>query len=201
MPQKRIYVEEGIYFVTNRTFNFKKTFADKRACELFIGILDYCRKKYKFKLYAFAIMPDHVHLLILPRGKYNISDIMHRIKGNFAVKYINQQNHKGSVEGGGVGRQGEPLWFVDNHNIPTGEPSWFADNKHRQRIRMNAIWQKSFYDRIIRSDEQLYNTLEYINNNAVKHHLVNDPIKWPYSSYHNHCQTGKEMIDIDYINY
>lgn len=187
MPQIRMYVEGEIYFVTSRTFNHQKIFASEKTCQLFVEVLDYCRKKYRFRLYAYVVMPDYVHLLILPRGKYNISEIMHRIKGNFAQQYT-KRNHKGSVAGWG-------MW----KGISVGEPLWFALNQNRRRIRMNPVWQKSFHDRIIRSDEEMFNTIQYINNNAVKHHLVDDPLKWQYSSYHNYCENGKELIRIDYL--
>jgi putative transposase len=63
----------------------------------------------------------------------------------------------------------------------------------------NSIWQRSFHDRIIRSDQQLFNTIQYINCNAVKHQLVDDPIKWPYSSFHNYNDKEKALIEIDYL--
>lgn len=163
MSQKRMYVDGVIYFVTSRTFDHKKIFIDDFACRLFLEVLDYYHKRMKFRLYAFNVLPTHVHKLILPRGKYNISEINHRIKGSFAKKYLEYlrnhdkclRNHKGSVTERRIVSQ-----------ISVGEPSWFAIGK-RRRIRINPIWQKSFHDRIIRSDEELYNTIDYISYNAV----------------------------------
>ena len=63
--------------------------------------------------------------------------------------------------------------------------------------KLNPVWQKSFYDKAIRSDEELYNVINYINNNAVKHNLIDNPKDWLYSSLHNYEQTGKELIEID----
>jgi len=192
MSQIRIYIDDAIYFVTTRTFDFQRLFAEDDNCRLFLEVLDFCHKKFKFKLYGFAVMPDHVHLLIEPNEKYNISEIIHRIKGNFAIKYHRQRNHKGSV----AYRGGEPSWFAEHE---PDKPSWFAKEK-RYRIRIDPIWQKSFYDRIIRCDRHLDNVIHYIDNNAVHHQLVDDPIKWKYSSYHNHCETGQELISINYLS-
>src|SRR3989339_508556 len=220
MPQKRLYVDGAIYFATTRTFNHQKLFSQEVYGFVFLEVLDFCRRKLKFELFAFAVMPDHVHLLIRPTDEYSISDIIHRIKGIFAYRYVKQQNHKGSVARSGESKslidklEGEPSWFADisqppsagkhswfadiSQPPPAGDPSWFADK--RKRIRINPVWQKSFYERIIRSDRQLFNTLEYIDHNAVKHQLTDDPLKYPFTSIHNHYQTGREIITIDYLD-
>src|SRR3989339_123708 len=250
MPQKRLYVDGAIYFATTRTFNHQKLFSQEVYGFVFLEVLDFCRRKLKFELFAFAVMPDHVHLLIRPTDEYSISDIIHRIKGIFAYRYVKQQNHKGSVARSGESKslidklEGEPSWFADisqppsagkhswfadisqppsvgNHSWfadirpapPAGEPSWFADIRpappagepswfadKRKRIRIHPVWQKSFYERIIRSDRQLFNTLEYIDHNAVKHQLTDDPLKYLFTSIHNHYQTGREIITIDYLD-
>ena len=205
MPQKRLYVDGAIYFATTRTFNHQKLFSQEVYGFVFLEVLDFCRRKLKFELFAFAVMPDHVHLLIRPTDEYSISDIIHRIKGIFAYRYVKQQNHKGSVARSGESKslidklEGEPSWFADISQPPSaGKHSWFADK--RKRIRINPVWQKSFYERIIRSDRQLFNTLEYIDHNAVKHQLTDDPLKYPFTSIHNHYQTGREIITIDYLD-
>lgn len=48
--------------------------------------------------------------------------------------------------------------------------------------RRGALWQQSFYDRIIRSDKQLWDTIEYIHNNPVAGGLVETPEAYDFSS-------------------
>src|SRR3989339_1188914 len=134
MPQKRLYVDGAIYFATTRTFNHQKLFSQEEYGFVFLEVLDFCRRKLKFELFAFAVMPDHVHLLIRPTDEYSISDIIHRIKGIFAYRYVKQQNHKGSVARSGESKslidklEGEPSWFADiSQPPPAGNYSWFAD--------------------------------------------------------------------------
>jgi putative transposase len=45
------------------------------------------------------------------------------------------------------------------------------------------IWQKRFWDHVIRDDRDLENHLHYIHYNPVKHGLTTDPRFWPDSSY------------------
>src|SRR3989344_208860 len=93
----RIYLPGEIYFITTNIYQRSKIFNKDWACKLFIDVLNKCRLKYRFKLYGYVIIPDHVHLLIMPDDKMNISEIIHRIKGNFAYQYIMARNHKGSA--------------------------------------------------------------------------------------------------------
>ena len=65
----------------------------------------------------------------------------------------------------------------DNVNIPKtnlsnvikgfkiGVTKWCNENEH------NFKWQKSFYDRIIRNEKELYNIRKYINQNPLKWEL------------------------------
>jgi putative transposase len=45
------------------------------------------------------------------------------------------------------------------------------------------VWQKSFWDHIIRNEDDLQRHLDYIHYNPVRHGLVDRPELWPYSSF------------------
>ncbi|MDE5794040.1 MAG: transposase [Muribaculaceae bacterium] len=48
--------------------------------KILIDSISYYDEK-KYIVYAYIIMPNHVHMLIRPLGKYKIRDILHGIKG------------------------------------------------------------------------------------------------------------------------
>lgn len=91
MSPQHYYEENHYYFITTVTQNRKPLFNDKLACELFINLLTYHKFSSSYNIKAFVIMPDHVHFIIQPMGKYNISEIMKKIKGSFS-RYYNQLN-------------------------------------------------------------------------------------------------------------
>ncbi len=72
-----------LYFVTTNT-TFRSLFFDtpERAASLATIIHDAC-KEYRFDLLGYAILPDHVHLLVLKSGHETLSRLMKRIKGRF----------------------------------------------------------------------------------------------------------------------
>jgi putative transposase len=43
------------------------------------------------------------------------------------------------------------------------------------------LWQRQFFDHIIRNQEDFEETLEYIRMNQVRRGLVKDPRDWPYT--------------------
>jgi len=124
-------------------------------------------------------MPDHVHLLIQPDEKMKISDCMHRIKGNFAYQYIKTQNHEGSAT--------EKTKFLH----PVDDPSWVI----RARLREEPIWQKSFYDHIIRNEKDFDQKLDYIHDNPIRAGLVKCADQYKYSSFIKYYKAPKETSE------
>ena len=45
------------------------------------------------------------------------------------------------------------------------------------------IWQRRFWEHLIRDEEDWRRHLDYIHYNPVKHGFVNAPEAWPYSSF------------------
>jgi len=87
-------------------------------------ILDLSHLK-KVKIYAYVIMPDHIHLLVSPGEWAKPGDYVRDIKGKLSA-------------------------FL------------------RKRFNVRNIWQKGFYDHVMRKDEDLNSTAEYILNNPVR---------------------------------
>jgi hypothetical protein len=46
----------------------------------------------------------------------------------------------------------------------------------------SKVWQQSFYDRAIRDERQLFETIRYIHENPVAACLVASAEEYPYSS-------------------
>ena len=87
-------------------------------------------------------MPDHVHILLIPKENYTLSRIMKGIKGVSARK-LNVKNKT-----------------------------------------FGSIWQNEYYDRIIRSEKDLLEKLNYMFYNPVKKKLVSNPLNY-YGWYLN----------------
>lgn len=77
-------LENQPYFVTATVRDRRPIFQKREAAELLVRELDELRERTGFALLAYAIMPDHVHLLLVPGLAATLSQIMQFIKGRFA---------------------------------------------------------------------------------------------------------------------
>ena len=73
----------GIYFVTSITSNRLRLFQIPANAELFIETLQHYGREDNYKLHAFVVMPDHIHLLLSPQG-ITLERVMGLIKGGFS---------------------------------------------------------------------------------------------------------------------
>jgi putative transposase len=85
MYEKRIFVDGAFYHVTSRTNNRIRVFENKLGRKIMLITLQAAKDKYRFTLTNFCIMPTHIHLLIKPPSKPNLSVIMQWIKLNSAL--------------------------------------------------------------------------------------------------------------------
>ena len=81
--------ESGLYHVMLRGANKKIIFADDEDCERFIDILRRTKETSEFRLYAYCLMGNHVHLL-LQEGKEPLELIFKRL----GVSYVAYYNRK-----------------------------------------------------------------------------------------------------------
>ncbi len=68
--------------------------------------------------------------------------------------------------------------------------SYFTRTYHASLDNQTAVWQRRFWDHIIRSQEDLNRHVDYIHYNPVRHGYVAAPELWPHSSYREWQRRG-----------
>ena len=70
-----------------------------------------------------------------------------------------------------------------------------CDKQYKQKLtdsrktkKEQAIWQRRFWEHLILDEVDYQKHVEYIHYNPVKHGLVNAPVDWEYSSFHQFVQ-------------
>jgi putative transposase len=65
-------------------------------------------------------------------------------------------------------------------------------SKSLSRIKKGEqdVWQRRFWEHLIRDEADLTRHIEYIHINPVKHNFVKSPIEWKYSSFNNYVREG-----------
>jgi putative transposase len=104
-------------------------------------------------IYAYVVMADHTHSLVQPLPKVN-----------------------------------DPLSWCDyNEFYPLESIVGLIKGKSARLInkrngRSGAMWQKEAYDRTIRNQRDLEETIDYLHHNPVRWKLVDSPEKYRWSS-------------------
>jgi len=131
-----------------------------RTRRWFLEALDAARAKHAFDLWAYVIMPEHVHVVIWPREPvYSISEILSDIKQPVtrrAIKYLRTQ---------------APAFL---RRLRDEQPS--GKVAHR-------FWQRGGgFDRNLFKPDAIHAEIEYMHANPVRRGLVERPEDWPWSS-------------------
>lgn len=215
--QKRIYINNAIYFMTTDVNEPLFLFKEDLFCELFVADLELCRQIKQFNIFGYKVNPDHVHMLIQPTGKNNYSEIMRSLKTNFSrdANYIMgfHDNINISKVGtdisnaeGNISLVGENISKTGSNILKAGsrDPAFenTIKNHHEFLIKLKHDfviknkehniskfqWQPSFHDHIIRNKADYYKHLNYIKNQWKKHELKEN----------RYCFISKTIPDISY---
>ena len=84
---KRLNLENHPSFITTKTINNTSFFSKKENAETVISSIYFGRKSNWFNLIAFVVMPDHIHLIIIPKQKKYFT-------GNAQYKEFFEQRNK-----------------------------------------------------------------------------------------------------------
>ena len=169
---RRYNVPGHAHFLTFSCLRRQAFLSGGRACEWFLQALEAARAKHGFGVWAYVLMPEHVHLLIWPRrDDYSISKILTDIKQpvtRAVLKFVR------TTAPSFLGR------MLDER--PNGESS------HR-------FWQRGGgYDRNIWSDHELAEKINYIHENPVRRGLVKVPqdFRWSSAAFY----AGQTAVDL-----
>ena len=88
---RRYYIPNAIVFVTCVTKKRKLLFKEKNNRNLLMITINNVKQFHPFELLAYAILPNHIHLLIQTKdNNHDFSKIIQSIKGNFTANYKKQ---------------------------------------------------------------------------------------------------------------
>jgi len=75
-------------FITFCCYRLQPFLQQPRASELLIKYINETRNKYGFKLLGYVIMPEHVHMVLLPPDGMKLGLVIREIKSKIAREYF-----------------------------------------------------------------------------------------------------------------
>lgn len=91
MSRLKHYDDDGsTRFVTFCCYRNGKYLLKPIAKELLIKQINVARKKHNFKLLGYVIMPEHIHLVLLPIDSMKLGLVIREIKSKMAREYFSK---------------------------------------------------------------------------------------------------------------
>jgi len=78
-----------------------------------------------------------------------------------------------------------------SRQLPTGEQR----SRSRERRGERGIWQRRYWEHLIRDEADFVRHMDYIHWNPVKHGWVRRVRDWPWSSFHSYVRQGVYPLD------
>jgi putative transposase len=176
--QVRSYNEPGhAHELTFSCFRRLPLLSRDRSRNWFIEAMESARRRRQLALWAYVIMPEHVHILVCPmQAIYEIRLIRTSLK---------------------VPVQRKALQFLRRH-----APNYLrelCDQQPNGKIHYR-FWQRGGgYDRNITDPKALRSMIEYIHQNPVRRGLVEQATDWPWSSARFYDGTEDVPIAMDVL--
>jgi putative transposase len=163
MPNYRRALQPGgTFFLTLVTHGRRRLFDQSLARSHLRRAIAAARADRPFELVAIVLLPDHLHLILtLPIGDADFSVRLSAIKARFTRTYL---------QAGG-----------------TETPQSVS----REESRHRGVWQKRFWERLVRDENDLIGCIEYIHYNPVKHGLATCPHAWEWSSFEGYVRSER----------
>jgi putative transposase len=162
VPRKRVRhfdLPGDAHFLTFSCFQRLPLLSRDRTRKWLVGAIAEARAKHGFELWAWVIMPEHVHLLIHPKStETKVSGILADIKrpvGQSAIAYL-------------VARRSPFLKRLTVQN---------ANRTYRRFWQAGPGQDHNIYD-----PETAHRVVEYIHNNPIRRGLVQAALDWEWSS-------------------
>jgi len=155
MPEyRRGFEPGGRFFFTPVTDHRRPIFLNAAARVCLREAIQTVQTERPFELEAMVLLTDHLHCLWrLPEDDNDYSVRWACIKKGFTRRWLAAGGDEGSV------------------------------SDSRKNHREKGVWQRRFWEHVIRDERDWMAHVDYIHYNPVKHGLVPCPHAWPYSTF------------------
>ena len=151
---------EGVYFISFAVQNWIDALTRSDYKNIIVDSLKYCQQHKGLNIYAWAIMSNHVHLIISSEGVFTLSEIIRDFKRHTS-KHIIENIKNNPIES-------RKEWLLEQFHTDKGWRFWRGDNKPIELWSNHVIDQKINYIHMNPVDEGLvFNSEDYMYSSAI----------------------------------
>lgn len=156
MPEyRRTYIPGAVYFFTVTTWRRQKSLLEEPVRFALREAITLTRRQWPFTIDAWVLLPDHLHCVwTLPQESADFS-----LRWGLIKRHVSQM----------VGERFSP-----------------SLDRTRSRLKRHesGLWQRRFWEHLIRDETDYRRHIDYIHWNPVKHNYLKQAGNWPYSTFH-----------------
>lgn len=134
-------------------------------CDEIIANLNYCIENKGLRIYAFVIMPSHIHLIAKVENEGNLSDVLRDFKSHTSKKIISMIEESES--------ESRKKWLL--YMFEFFGKKQIHNKKYQFRQQNNHAFD-------LFSNKFIDQKVDYIHNNPVEARIVTEPFYYVYSS-------------------
>lgn len=165
------------YFITMTVVWWIDLFTRSRYVDVLHDSINYCIENKGLIVYAYVVMPSHVHMIVGTEDK-DINDIVRDLK-----KFTSKQFILAIKEPG----ESRKEWLLDVFEYLA---------KNSKRHSSFKIWKDGFHPKIMDRVKKLEATFNYIHYNPVEAGYVTKEEYWRNSSIHAYLGNGDCPVKI-----
>jgi putative transposase len=88
MPRTaRVTIENGCYHIITRGNQKQKVFTERADYEKYLTLLTRYKRKYRFRLYCYCLMPNHVHLIVEVGNGFTLNKIFGSLNLSYTLYF------------------------------------------------------------------------------------------------------------------
>ena len=161
-----------VRFITFSCYHKYQLLRSEETIRPFLEEFEAIRCIHKFCVLGYVIMPNHVHLVLHPKGPMSIGPVIGEIKKRSAYRILSSW-------------KSQDREILNRIMVLRGGKTG------------HAFWQPRGYDHNCRTPESVREKINYCHMNPVKAGLVTDPGDWLWSSYRWYHGDKQGIVQID----
>ena len=183
MGRKYIFHEHNqLYFVSFATVNWIDVFVRRIYFEIMVDSLKHCIAYKGLEMYAWCIMPSHVHLIVSTETG-NLSNIMRDMK-----RHTSKAITEAIAENMQESKREWMLWMFKRAG------------RHNPNNETYQFWQQDNHPIELSSNLMVHQRLDYLHNNPVEAGLVDYPPHYLYSSARDYYTEERGLVPVILIS-
>ena len=174
--QHRTIKPDNSYFLTMTVVDWIDVFTRVNHKTLLVDSLKYCQQNKGLNIFAWCLMPSHLHMIANASLPFNLSDVVRDFKKHTSKELVRQI---------AIEPESRKNWMLDR---------FLLAGKNNNKIKEYQFWQAGNFPTALFSERFIWQKLNYIHQNPVVEKFVMKEEEYLLSSARNYYGLPSSQI-------